>query len=177
MTINIIDGHSPQLIICFSTVTTCTVYTAHSILLYIISEDILPSQNLFSRCLLYTYTVCTVHTLYVQYRIQLQSQSNQSAGPVSFLIFCSISIFLLASLVAGRKPQGTAGADQQGMYSTIPIHWNIKSAPARPGRSRVGPAFYVFSFLGYSTAADSSFTHFSPRYIIVCNTAPDWRAF
>ncbi len=34
------------------------------------------------------------------------------------------------------------------MYSTIPIHWNIKSAPASPGRSRVGPAFYVFSFLG-----------------------------
>ncbi len=33
------------------------------------------------------------------------------------------------------------------MYSTIPIHWNIKSAPASPGRSRVGPAFYVFSFL------------------------------
>jgi hypothetical protein len=34
------------------------------------------------------------------------------------------------------------------MYSTTPIHWNIKSAPASPGRSRVGPAFYVFSFLG-----------------------------
>jgi hypothetical protein len=38
-------------------------------------------------------------------------QSYQSAGPVSFLIFCTINIFLLASLVAGRKPQGTAGAD------------------------------------------------------------------
>ncbi len=34
-------------------------------------------------------------------------QSNQSAGPVSFLIFCSISIFLLASLVAGRRHQCT----------------------------------------------------------------------
>jgi hypothetical protein len=33
------------------------------------------------------------------------------------------------------------------MYSTIPIHWNIKSAPASPGRSHVGAAFYVFSFL------------------------------
>ncbi len=33
-------------------------------------------------------------------------QSNQSAGPVSFLIFCTTSIFLLASLVAGRKPRG-----------------------------------------------------------------------
>ncbi len=38
------------------------------------------------------------------------------------------------------------------MYSTIPIHWNIKSAPASPGRSRVGPAFYVFSFLGYPSS-------------------------
>ncbi len=31
-------------------------------------------------------------------------QSTQSAGPVRFLIFCSISISLLASLVAGRRP-------------------------------------------------------------------------
>ncbi len=62
-------------------------------------------------------------------------QSNQSAGPGRFLIFCSISIFLLASLVAGRRPQCSAGAMQQGLYSS-------------PGRSRVGPAFYVFSFLG-----------------------------
>jgi hypothetical protein len=29
------------------------------------------------------------------------------------------------------------------MYSTIPIHWNIKSAPASPGRSRVGPTLYL----------------------------------
>jgi hypothetical protein len=33
------------------------------------------------------------------------------------------------------------------MYSTIPIHWNIISAPASPGRSRVGPSLYVFSLL------------------------------
>ncbi len=32
------------------------------------------------------------------------AQSTQSAGPVRFLIFCSISIILLASLVAGRSP-------------------------------------------------------------------------
>jgi hypothetical protein len=31
-------------------------------------------------------------------------QSTQSAGPVRFLIFCSVSISLLASLVAGRDP-------------------------------------------------------------------------
>ncbi len=28
-----------------------------------------------------------------------------------------------------------------------PIHWNIKSAPASPGRSRAGPSLYVFSLL------------------------------
>jgi hypothetical protein len=83
----------------------------------------------------------------------LDPQSNQSAGPVRFLIFCLISIFLLASPVAGRRPQYTAGADKQGMYSTIPIHWNIKSAPASPGRSRVGSVFYVFSFLGWISPA------------------------
>ncbi len=52
-----------------------------------------------------------------------------------------------ANLLAGRKPQWTAGAVQQGMYSTIHIHWNIKSAPASPGRSRVRPALYVFRLL------------------------------
>ncbi len=38
------------------------------------------------------------------------SQSTQSAGPVCFFIFCSISISLLASLVAGRSPQCSAGS-------------------------------------------------------------------
>jgi hypothetical protein len=33
------------------------------------------------------------------------------------------------------------------MYSTIPIHWNIKAAPASPGRSRAGPSLYVYSLL------------------------------
>jgi hypothetical protein len=37
------------------------------------------------------------------------SQSTQSDGPVCFLIFCSIGISLLASLVAGRRPQCSAG--------------------------------------------------------------------
>ncbi len=36
------------------------------------------------------------------------------------------------------------------MYSTIPIHWNIKTAQASPCRSRVGPALYVFSLLSYA---------------------------
>ncbi len=78
---------------------------------------------------------------------RVHPQSRQSAGPVRFFIFCSISIFLLAGLVAGRRPQCTAGAPEQRMHSTIPIHWNIKSASASPGRSRVGPALYEFSLL------------------------------
>jgi hypothetical protein len=63
--------------------------------------------------------------------------------PCPVFIFCSISILLLAGLVAGSRPQCTADVDLQGIYSTIPMHWNIKSAPASPGRSRVGPALYV----------------------------------
>jgi hypothetical protein len=43
--------------------------------------------------------------------LQIWPQSLQSAGPVRFLIFCSISIFLLASLVAGRRPQCNSGAE------------------------------------------------------------------
>ncbi len=57
--------------------------------------------------------------------------------------------FRAASLVVGRRPQ-CSGPPQQRMYSTLPIHWNIKSAPASPGRSRAGPSLYVFSLLGYS---------------------------
>jgi hypothetical protein len=75
--------------------------------------------------------------------VMSQTQSTQSAGPVRFLIFCSISIFLLDSLVAGRRLQWTAGADKQGMYSIIRIHWNIKTALASQGRSRAGPALYI----------------------------------
>jgi hypothetical protein len=37
--------------------------------------------------------------------------NTQSGGPVHLSIFCSISIFLLASLVTGRRPQCSAGAD------------------------------------------------------------------
>ncbi len=64
------------------------------------------------------------------------------------MIICSISIILLASLLAGRRPQCNAGLVQQEMYSITPIHWNIISAPASTDRSRVGPSLYVFSLLG-----------------------------
>jgi hypothetical protein len=41
----------------------------------------------------------------------LHPQSTQSAGPVLFLIFFTISIFLLASLVTGRRRQCNPGAE------------------------------------------------------------------
>ncbi len=81
-----------------------------------------------------------------------RNRSFSKEGEIYFFkdtgLFCSINISLLASLVAVRRPLCNAGADQQGMYSTKPIHWTIKSAPASPGRSRVGLALYVFSLLG-----------------------------
>ncbi len=61
---------------------------------------------------------------------------------------------LLASLVAVKGPQCSAGPPQQGM--TMPIHWNIKSAPSSPGRSRAGPSLYVFSLLGPNSAQSSA---------------------
>jgi hypothetical protein len=55
------------------------------------------------------------------------------------------------------------------MYSTIPINWNIKSAPASPGRSRVGPAFYVFSFLGLHRPVQ--IPHYSTDELVRSRTA------
>ncbi len=64
------------------------------------------------------------------------------------LIFCSLSIFLLATLVTGRRPHGPSILlVQTSRECSPPINWNIKSSPASLGRSRVGPALYVFSLL------------------------------
>ncbi len=117
---------------------------------------------------IFQWTHCTiVYTLD-------RPQSTQSVGPVHFLIFCSISIILLASLEAGRRPQCTASADKLGMYSTIPIHWNIKSAPASPGRSRAGPALYVFRLL--EIASDMSSVGLYHVYSCQCfvETSHSW---
>jgi hypothetical protein len=51
-------------------------------------------------------------------RVKTKRLNIQSAGPVCLLIICSISIFLLESLLTGRRPQCSDGAVQQGMYST-----------------------------------------------------------
>ncbi len=77
-------------------------------------------SQLYVECVYITYQSIPI----TQGKIHVPShrshpQSNQSAGPVHFLIFCSISMFLLASLVAGRRPQCSAGAVQQWMYFTL----------------------------------------------------------
>jgi hypothetical protein len=60
-------------------------------------------------------TYCTVqyvvNSTYSSVCDMVKPLSTHSDGPVRFLIFCSISIFLLASLVAGRRLQLTAGTD------------------------------------------------------------------
>jgi hypothetical protein len=86
-----------------------------------------------------------VYKLYTQYRNLniIRPKRINTCWSCPPLIFCSISIFLLASLVTGRIPQCNCGAEQQGMYSIRPIHWKIKPSPASPGRSRVGPVLYV----------------------------------
>ncbi len=84
-------------------------------------------------------------------------QSTQSAGPVRFLTFCSISIILLASLVAGNPSVRTVLLVQSSRECTPPyLSTGIsKSAPAR-GRGRVGPALYVFSLLGTDCTSNPS---------------------
>jgi hypothetical protein len=52
------------------------------------------------------------------------------------------------------------------MYSTIPIHCNIKSAPASPGSSCVGPALQIFRFLCWnrSISTQPGYHHTLPLF-------------
>jgi hypothetical protein len=77
---------------------------------------------------------------------------------VRFFLFCSISIILLASLVAGRRPQCTVAGNI--LHHTYPLEY--QTAPASPGRSRVGPALYVYSLLGLARHAMQRRAHQSP---------------
>ncbi len=62
----------------------------------------------------------------------VHSQSSQNAGPVRFFIFFSLTIILLASLVAGRRLPYTAGAGQQGvLHYTYPLEYQICSSQPR----------------------------------------------
>ncbi len=83
---------------------------------------------------------CTLCTLLPVNTIDLRGYEN--AGPLQILIFWSISIFQLSCLLVGRRAQCTVAG-----IVLHHIHWNIKSSPASPGRSRVGPALYEFSLL------------------------------
>ncbi len=95
------------------------------------------------------------HSVQIICTCKLGPQSSQSAGPVRFLIYCLISIFLLASLVAGRRHHiMLVQISRDVPHHTI--HRNIKSALASPGRSRVGPALYIFSLLGWGPMVAAS---------------------
>jgi hypothetical protein len=66
--------------------------------------------------------------------------------PVRFLMFCSISIFLLASLVAGRRPQCTLAGNL--LYHTYPLEYQIFFNESCWASSlRIWPALYVFGLL------------------------------
>ncbi len=69
----------------------------------------------------------------IQTKSQLRPQSTQSAGPVRFLIFCSVSIFLLARLVAGRGPPVFCRATVAGnvLNHTYPLEYQICSSQPR----------------------------------------------
>jgi hypothetical protein len=57
------------------------------------------------------------------------AQSTESAGPVHFLMFCSISVFLLASLGVGRRPQCTVARNR--LNHTYPLEYQICSSQPR----------------------------------------------
>jgi hypothetical protein len=63
--------------------------------------------------------ISTLEFLLIQYR----PQSTPSAGPVRFLIFCSVS------LVAGRRPQCTVA--ENVLYPTYPLEFQIPSSQPR----------------------------------------------
>ncbi len=66
---------------------------------------------------IFVMMVRTKSMIPVCHTLKGQIYISSSAGSVRILIFCSISIFLLASLLTARGPEFTAGAEQQGMYS------------------------------------------------------------
>jgi hypothetical protein len=66
-----------------------------------------------------------------------------------FWYFCTISTFLLASLLTG-EPSVLLVPCRECMYSTITAHWNIKSPPASPGRRGLGSSLmYSIWLLGH----------------------------
>ncbi len=64
------------------------------------------------------------------------------------LIYITLLLLFLFFFTLLFYSSGQAGCPPFPLSVTLPIHWNIKYSPASPGRSRVGPALYVFSLLG-----------------------------
>ncbi len=61
---------------------------------------------------------------------------TQSAGPVRFFIFCSRSIFLLASLVAGRGPSVLLGRRSRE-YTCTPLYLSTGISQLQPAQAEV----------------------------------------
>ncbi len=96
------------------------------------------------------YTVYSTTVLeYKAVAVLVRPQSTQSDDPVHFLIFCSLSISPLASLVADRRPQCNAGADS--WECTLPYLSTGISNLLQPAQAEVvlgQLSTYIFSLLG-----------------------------
>jgi hypothetical protein len=100
----------------------------------------LRSQNLSSKKVTTSTRIYTSHTyiegiearenLVVLWGVTLEAK-YMSAGPVRCFIFCSISIFLPACLVTGRRPQWTASAAGNVLHHTYPLEYQIFSSQPR----------------------------------------------
>jgi hypothetical protein len=71
--------------------------------------------------------VLTVYILPGPYEVT--TEYRQSAGPVRFLIVCSISIFLLAILVAGRSARCKVAGNV--LHHTYPLEYHICASQPR----------------------------------------------
>ncbi len=75
-------------------------------------------------------------------RPRLHTQCTQSAGPVRFLIFCSISIFLMA-IALWQVGDSSVLLVQLSRECTPPYLYPLEYqvCSSHPGRSHAGPAF------------------------------------
>jgi hypothetical protein len=90
-----------------------------------------PSYNKFNMFCILSLQLLPLSTYFesISFLLTFPPQSTKSAGPVRFLIFCSKSIFLLASLLAGRRPQCTLAGNL--LYHTYPLEYQISSSYPR----------------------------------------------
>jgi hypothetical protein len=85
----------------------------------------------------------TCHVTRLDSRKILIEQNNKKQTEPALCVLCGRDARLTRP-----QPLPCLTSTVHTVYSIRPIHWNIKSAPVSPGRSRVGPALYVLSLLG-----------------------------